>query len=128
MGFQGENGQWTCYAQAREEQAQLLFYAVCPVKAPEDKRMAVAELLTRANYGLFIGNFEQDMTDGEIRYKTSIDVEGDRLTPALVKPLVYANVLMMDRYLPGIMSVIYGNAAPAEAVAKTEGTASRAED
>jgi hypothetical protein len=128
LGFQGENGQWSCYAQAREEHAQLLFYSVCPVNVPEDRRMAVAEFLTWANYGLFIGNFELDMTDGEIRYKTSIDVEGDRLSPALVKPLVYTNVMMMDRYLPGIMSVIYGNVAPAEAVAKAEGTASRAED
>jgi hypothetical protein len=123
LGFQGESGQWTCYAQAREEQAQFLFYSLCPVKAPEDKRMAVAEFLTRANYGMFIGNFELDYSDGEIRYRTSIDVEGSQLTPALVRPLVYANVLMMDRYLPGIMSVIYGNVSPAEAVAKAEGTA-----
>ncbi|MBN1137975.1 MAG: YbjN domain-containing protein [Anaerolineae bacterium] len=123
LGFQGERGQWSCYAQAREEQAQLLFYSVCPVKAAEDRRMALAEFLTRVNYGLFIGNFELDMDDGEIRYKTSIDVEGDRLSPALVRPLVYANVLMMDRYLPGIMSVLYGNAAPAEAIAKVEETA-----
>jgi len=37
-------------------------------------------------------------------------------------------VATMDRYLPGIMSVIYGGVAPAEAVARTEGTASRADD
>jgi hypothetical protein len=122
LGFQGENGQWSCYAQAREEQAQLLFYCICPVKAPEDRRVAVAELLTRANYGLYIGNFELDFSDGEIRYKTSIDVEGDRLSPALVRPLTYANVLMMDRYLPGIMAVIYGNVPPAEAAARIEKT------
>jgi len=122
LGFQGESGQWSCYAQAREEQAQFLFYSVCPVKAPEDRHTAVAEFLTRANYGLFIGNFELDFSDGEIRYKTSIAVEGSQLSPALVKPLVYANVLMMDRYLPGIMSVIYGSIPPAEAVAEAEGT------
>ena len=52
----------------------------------------------------------------------------DRLVPALVGPLVYANVLMMDRYLPGLMSVIYGNVAPAEAVAKAEGISGQAED
>lgn len=123
-GFQGESGQWTCYAQAREEQRQFLFYSVCPVNAPEDKKVAVAEFLTRVNYGMLIGNFELDFDDGGIRYKTSIDVEGDRLTPALVQQLVYTNVLMMDHYLPGVMIVIYGNVAPAEALAKVEGTAS----
>jgi hypothetical protein len=124
MGFQGESGRWTCYAQAREEQGQFIFYSVCPVNATEDKRMAVAEFLTRANYGMLIGNFEMDFDDGEIRYKTSIDVEGDRLTLALVQQLVYTNVLMMDNYLPGLLGVIYGNVPPAEAVAEAEETVS----
>ena len=39
---------------------------------------------------------------------------------ALVQQLVYANFLMMDRYLPGIMRVIYGGASPAEAIAEVE--------
>jgi len=56
-----------------------------------------------------------------------VDVEFDRLSSALAKPLVYANVMMIDRYLPGIMSVMYGNLAPAEAVTRVEGTTSRAE-
>ena len=121
MAFQGENGQWICYARARDEQEQLAFYSVCPVNAPEDKRLAVAELLTRANSGMVIGNFELDFADGQIRYKTSIDVEGDSLSSALIKRLVYANITMMDEYLPGIMSVIYSEVSPVEASAQIEG-------
>jgi hypothetical protein len=120
IGFQGDNGQWTCFAQAREEQAQFVFYSVCAAKAPEARRPALAEFLTRANYGLIIGNFELDWGDGEVRYKTSLDVEGDRLTPALVKQMTYANVVMMDRYLPGIMRVIYGDVPPAQAIAEID--------
>jgi len=106
MAFQGENGKWTCYAKARVEHEQFVFYSVCPVNAPEDKRLPIAELLTRANSGMIIGNFELDFADGEIRYKTSIDVKGDILSFELIKQLVYANVTMMDEYLPAIMSVI----------------------
>ena len=120
MGFQGDNGQWTCFAMAREEQAQFVFYSVVAVKAPEARRPALAEFLTRANFGLIVGNFELDWDDGEVRYKTSLDVEGDRLTPALVKQMAYANVVTMDRYLPGIMRVIYGNVAPAQALAEID--------
>jgi len=119
--FQGENGRWACYAIAREEAGQLIFYSICPVNAPEEKRPEMAEFITRANYGLFIGNFEMDYSDGEIRYKTSIDVEGDELSVALVRQVVYANVIMMDRYLSGIMKVIYSNASPAEAITEVEG-------
>ncbi|MEH1813547.1 MAG: YbjN domain-containing protein [Nostoc sp.] len=118
--FQGENGKWNCYARTRSEQNQFVFYSICPVNAPENKRLAVAEFLTRANSGMMIGNFELDFTDGEISYKTSIDVEGDRLSFALIQRVVYANVTMMDEYLPGIMSVIYGNVSPEEAIAKIE--------
>ncbi|BAT52097.1 hypothetical protein NOS3756_10280 [Nostoc sp. NIES-3756] len=120
ISFQGENGKWNCYARARDEQQQFIFYSICPVNAPEDKRLAVAEFITRANCGMMLGNFELDFSDGEISYKTSIDVEGDRLTTALIQRLVYANVMMMDEYLPGILSVIYGNVSPEEAIAKIE--------
>jgi hypothetical protein len=120
LAFQGKNGKWNCYARAREEQEQFIFYSICPVNAPEEKRISVAEFITRANSGMMIGNFELDFNDGEISYKTSIDVEGDRLTTALIKRLVYANVMMMDEYLPGILSVIYGNVSPADAIAQIE--------
>ncbi len=120
-GFAGQNGQWRCYAQALEDRYQFVFYSVLPVKAPAEKRQAIAEFLTRANYGMLIGNFEMDFSDGEIRYKTSIDVEGDELTAPLLKQLLYANVLTMDRYWPGIMEVLYGDTSPADAIAAIEG-------
>jgi len=119
--FQGENGKWNCSAKVREEQEQFVFYSICPANAPENKRLAVAEFLTRANSGMIIGNFELDFADGEIRFKTSIDVDGDTLTSALIKRLVYANVTMMDEYLPGIMSVIYGDVEPKDVITKIEG-------
>jgi hypothetical protein len=114
--FQGENGKWNCSAKARVEQQQFVFYSICPINAPENKRIAIAEFLTRANSGMIIGNFELDFADGEIRYKTSIDVTGDSLSSELIKQLVYANVTMMDEYLPGIMSVIYGDVSPVDAI------------
>jgi hypothetical protein len=118
--FSGKNGNWACFAQAREEQFRCLFYSVCATNTPENKRMAMAEYLTRANYDLVIGNFELDFRDGEVRYKTSIDVEGDELTSALLKQMVYANVMIFDKYLPGIMKVMYTDVPPAEIVDEIE--------
>ncbi len=66
MEYEGENGRWPCYAQAHADQDRYVFYSVIPVTAPEGRRIAVAELLTRANYGMLIGNFELDLDDGEI--------------------------------------------------------------
>lgn len=123
--FTGKNGRWMCYAQAREEQEQFVFYSVSPINAPPERQTALANFITRANYGMIIGNFEMDHSDGEVRYKTSIDVEGDQLSAALVKQLVYANVIIMDRYLPGIMAVIYGDSDPASEIEKIEGPRSK---
>jgi hypothetical protein len=119
-GFNGKNGKYSCFARAREEQDQFAFYSQCQINAPEDRRAAVAEFITRANYGMIIGNFEMDFSDGEIRYKTSVDVEGTELNAALLKQLFYANVYMMDKYLPGLMKVCFAGADPAEAIAEIE--------
>lgn len=121
LGFQGENGSWQCYAQIREEQQQFLFYSVLDMNVPEDKRDVMAEFIARANYGLNVGNFEMDYGDGEVRFKTSIDVEDDRLSLALAKNVVYANVVVMDKYFHGIMSVVYGDVDPESAIGKIEG-------
>ncbi|WP_414551375.1 YbjN domain-containing protein [Anabaena sp. CCY 0017] len=120
LGFQGKNGKWNCYAEAREEEEQFVFYSICPQNASESQHMAIAEFITRANFGIVIGNFEMDFNDGEIRYKTSIDVEGDRVSFALIKQLVYANIATMDEYLPDIMSVISGDVSTEKAINQIE--------
>ena len=89
--------------------------------APDD-RERVGEYLTRANWGMAIGNWEMDPTTGEVRYKTSIDVgDDDELTIGLVKGLVYTNMRMVERYLPGLLDVAAGTLAPAAAVQRAEG-------
>lgn len=128
LAFRGQQGRWNCYAQAREAQSQVVFYSIVPIVAPEEQRLALAEFLTRANCGLIIGNFEFDFADGEIRYKTSLDIEGMRGEPlqaesaviALIRNLVYANIATMDNYLPGIMAVLNSQLSPVDAITKTE--------
>lgn len=120
MGFKGMNGQWMCYAQARETEEQFVFYSVLPVTVPEALRQKFAEFSTRANYGMVIGNFEMDFEDGEIRYKTSADVEGSSLTEAMIRQIVYANLVITDQYLPGVMRVIYSKEQAVDILASLE--------
>jgi hypothetical protein len=122
-GYQGDNGGWRCYAQVDEDERWLAFYSQLDSHIPEERRPALAEFFARANYGLVLGNFEMDFRDGEVRYKTSINVRDDRLSVGLVRPLVYLNVFTMDRYLPGIMKVAYSDSDPADAIAAIEAQA-----
>jgi hypothetical protein len=115
LACKGKNGEWNCYALANETQQRFLFYSIYPQDIPPTNRIAIAELLSRANHGIEIGNFELDFDSGEIRFKTSLDVTGDRITPALIKQLVYINVLTIDQYLPSIQAVLDG-ATPIDAI------------
>lgn len=118
MSFQGENGTWNCYAQVNEE--QLIFYSIYPRIAEGRQRSSVAEFITRANSGIVSGNFEMDYEDGTIRYKTGIDIDGEELTLDIIMRLVYTNVVMMDKYLPGLIAVMEEEKFPIEAIAKIE--------
>ncbi len=117
FGFTGENAILDCWIVCYEETERLCVLAIYPLAVPENKRMAVAEYLTRANFGILVGNFELDMRDGEIRYKTSADVEDTPLHYKFVKNLLVANLGMADRYFPGLMKVLYAGMTPADAVA-----------
>ena len=119
--FEGTNGELRCYAQVRVDLEQFVFYAVAPVKVPENQRIAVAEFLTRANYGMRIGNFELDFSDGEVRYKSALDFEGETLSDNLLKNSIYPAVQVADRYMPGLMAVAFGGKQPSEAIAAIEG-------
>ena len=115
--FYCESGQLKCHAFELEKDGILLFYSISPIKVPEKKRQAVAYFLSRLNYGIAIGNFELNLTDGDIRFKTSIQVQDDRLSLALVKNLIYTNVITMNEYLPSIMSTVHGDVPPEQTLA-----------
>ncbi|NJN68679.1 MAG: YbjN domain-containing protein [Chloroflexaceae bacterium] len=118
--YHGEHGGMLCYALIRVDWQKFLFYAIAPFNVAEEKRPAVAEYITRANYGLPIGNFEMDYSDGEVRYRCSLDFEGVALTPSLVKNIAYPAVYTMDYYLPGLMKVVFGDHSPLEAIEEVE--------
>ncbi|BDT16577.1 YbjN domain-containing protein [Limnospira fusiformis CCALA 023] len=116
----GQTRGWICEAKVREEEQQVIFYSILVAKVPESKIPQVAEFICRANYGLCIGNFEMDFGDGEIRYKTSIDVEGGSLSRHQIHSLIYTNVETVERYFSGLMMVMEGHQFPPEAIRQIE--------
>ena len=120
FGVEAGSGRWIAYARCDEAQRQLVVYAVFPVDAPTEHRAAIAECLHRANRGMAIGNFEIDLDDGEVLFKTSLDLGDEVLSPGLVQALLDANTLAMDTYFPALMDVLYGGIAPLAALARVE--------
>jgi hypothetical protein len=116
VSFSDRNRQMACYAQVRTEVEQFAFYVIAPIQVPESARPAVAEFLTRVNYGLWIGNFEMDWRDGEVRYKSSLDFEGVTLTPQLIRNAIDPAVRTMSCYLPGLERIVQEGKSSEEAL------------
>ncbi|MCP4392948.1 MAG: YbjN domain-containing protein [Alphaproteobacteria bacterium] len=114
------NYSFICLAQLREDLGQFIFYVVAPLVVPLEKRNEVAEYITRANYGLRIGNLEMDFSDGEIRYKSSVDFECEHLSHNLINNAIHPALCSMERYLYGLFSIINEDVIPLDAIASVE--------
>jgi len=79
---------------------------------PETRRAAVAEALSRINWRLGLGCFDRDWSDGEIHFRSSVSVWGGRLSPAMVRSLLFAGMSAQDRYHAALMRVVYAGADP----------------
>lgn len=109
---------WACVLTERQGR-ELLCYGVLPARLPEPLRQAGSEFITRANYGMAVGNFELDFSDGEVRFKTYVALDEGPLTEALLNPLLQFNHAMMKKYTPGFIRLSEGIPA-ARAVAEVE--------
>lgn len=98
-----------------------LFTTVLPIYVPEKSRAAVSEYITRVNYTLLLGNFQMDMSDGELSYKTvGVFEEETGLEDTVVTRLTYVGFNMFDKYMPGVFAIIYGGKTALEAFTEVE--------
>jgi hypothetical protein len=116
----GENGRWPCLAVAEEEGENIAFLSYFPSRAPANQRVASAELLTRINLDLKHGCFELDFESGDIRFRTSLSLTPDEVTPAMLERLVFMNLFTVDHYYGAIMKVLHAGLSPQEALKKPE--------
>lgn len=66
------------------------------------------------------GCFELDFEDGEIRFRTFVDCDGQLPAESVIRNSVYTAVTMMRRYGDGIAAVLFGAQTPVIAVAACE--------
>ncbi len=120
FGVNCDNGSYEVILHVVPEIDLVKCFALYPVRVPEPNRAAAAEYLTRANYGLLFGNFEMDYSDGEVRFRTSMNTDDVAINSVVARHLVQQNVTTADRYFQGLLRVLYGNVAPIEAIREAE--------
>ena len=95
-------------------------YARPPFNADAKNMGRVMEFLTRANCGLRHGNFELDLRDGDINFKTSHRCGDDLPLMKVVSFQAEIPILMWKRYGDGLLAMLFGDASPADEIAKIE--------
>lgn len=103
-----------------EADSRFVFYLEFLKPVPKKERPRVAEYVTRANFGLTIGNFEMDYDSGLVRYKCSLDYAGAELSEALARNVVLDAMDAIEFYTEGLLSVAQAKQKPLEAIEKVE--------
>ena len=105
-----------------DENAELFqIFGYAPNRVPEGSLQAIAETVTRANCGLRVGKFELDLDQGEVRFQASQVLTDDGIGDGVIDRLITVTMAMLDMYLPAVLSVIYGNELPKDAIRCVEG-------
>lgn len=108
------------FVEVYENRPGIIIFHYAPFKVPKQYRNAVAEVLVLANYALVSGSIGMDMQDGEVRFKTGVDVMDGAISVAMINELVDYATSMMDQYLPAVAAVIYAGQSPEQAYAKAD--------
>lgn len=98
---------WPLIVHVEEEQRTCVCWSVYPTLVPPDRRAQVAQFLVERNYDEWIGGFEMDPADGEIRFRTSVELGGAPLDARLFERLVTCNIAGMARVYP-LLAVYFG--------------------
>ena len=119
LGLDAKNARWSCIAYA-DDSNRFIFQSMIPINAPEERRSACAELLTRINQNLSLGHFSIDLSDGELSYRTVVpSPKRGRLTRDVVDHIVGGHHILVDRFIPAITRVIFSMIDPTEALSET---------
>ncbi len=109
FGIAGENGNFKCIADTIKDENRFIFFAIYPTEIPNDKRNVMSELITRLNFGRFLGNFEMNYDSGELRYRVSL-YHGTLLpNEDMVREMIFTSIVSMDIALISINALIEQN-------------------
>ncbi|AGA69691.1 hypothetical protein Desdi_2261 [Desulfitobacterium dichloroeliminans LMG P-21439] len=114
--IRGINSEFVSFIIVDEEQESLLCNTHIKQKIPFAKRLEVCNFINRVNYELAIGNFELDMDDGEIRFRTYLDSANSEPSREQLLNLLWNGAQTFDIYYPGFIKIISEDYLAEEAV------------
>lgn len=101
-------------------QEQFVFYLNFGFMAGPERRDMCAQFIARANWGLTVGNFEMDYSDGQLRFKSSLAFSGAELTETLIKNAIRAAMNAVEVYADALAGMVMRGETAAAAWARVD--------
>ena len=107
-------------ADVRIDYERFLYYLNFRERAPVKQRREAMEFVTRVNYGLVIGNFELNLENGFVRFKSSVDFTGTELVQPLIRDAIKSGMDAVETYADAIVEVMKGKKKAKKALEDAE--------
>jgi hypothetical protein len=98
----------------------IIVCSFIPIFVPVQRRAAMCEALSLANWLLRFARFEMDAEDGEIRCRADWVLYDGVPTDTQLTRLIYTVWSVTERYAPALVEVMTRQADPAVAIARVE--------
>ncbi len=111
FGFDAVNVRWRSVA-GEDDHGRFVSLSFLPLVVPAGRRMAVAELITRINFGLGLGHFILDFEDGDLRFMVAVPLGGVGPSQQVIAEVMGAHQALVDTFLPAIGQVLFSSTPP----------------
>ena len=98
----------------------IIVCSFIPIFVPVQRRAAMCEAISIANWQLRFARFEMDAEDGELRCRADMPLYDGVPTDEQLTRLMYCVWNITERYAPALVEVMTGQADPAVAIARVE--------
>lgn len=116
--FSSDKQEWELLALVREELEQIIFYShVTESTTPKHRRNEMCILLNNLNSRTVYGAFEMDIDEGEVMFRTALDLVEVLPSFELIRNSLYTNLGTMERYHGALVALMKDDSITAEVAA-----------
>ncbi len=108
---------WCMSVEDVPDEVRLRLASSCPVRVPEARLPALAELFTRLNAVVRGSGFFYLLFDsGKFGHESALDLMDGKLTLKILQQLFVSNLQALDQAIPLVMAVAFGPVSPEQAI------------
>ena len=116
--FSSDKQEWELLTLVREELDQIIFYShVTESATPKHRRNEMCLLLNHLNNRTVYGAFEMDIDEGEVMFRTALDLVEVSPSYELIRNSLYTNLGTMERYHGALVALMKDDSVTAEVAA-----------